>query len=238
MNINNAVNISVAKQQWQNLYKTILKAGATIELIDPATNLPDMVFTANAGLINRKTVCLSHFKLLERQGESSYFSFWFEQQGLEVIKIEPYFEGAGDALFLGSKLIVAYGFRSQIEAYQQEFFTQFELVFCELVNPYFYHLDTCFCPLSANLAMCYSGAFNKETKKNLEKNCELILVTEEEANKFACNSIVIGKKIIIPAGCHKVTKTLESLGFIVYSCDMSEYIKAGGACKCLTLELD
>jgi len=63
-------------------------------------------------------------------------------------------------------------------------------------------------------------------------------VPENEAKHFACNAVVLGKHVIMPANCPETKNHLEHKGFTVFECDMSEFIKAGGACKCLTLLLD
>ena len=47
------VNKARAQSQWQSLYQTIQRLGK-IDLIEPQQGLPDMVFTANAGLIHGK----------------------------------------------------------------------------------------------------------------------------------------------------------------------------------------
>jgi len=44
--------------------------------------------------------------------------------------------------------------------------------------------------------------------------------------------VVIGQHVILPSGCPETHCLLEAHGFIVHDCEMSEYIKAGGACKC------
>jgi len=43
------------------------------------TGWPDMVFTANAGLVLGDTVVLSRFFHKERQGEEPFFKQWFEE---------------------------------------------------------------------------------------------------------------------------------------------------------------
>jgi len=243
MNVQQQAIVKKAHQQWHDLYQTILKVGAKISLVEPIKDLPDMVFTANAGLVYRNQVWISHFSPVERQRESQYFSNWFVEMGYEVVNSDkdftqpPAFEGAGDALFLDDKLIIGYGIRSQPEAYEQDFFKQFDLVSCQLIDPYFYHLDTCFCPLSPELAMWYPAAFSKQAQAKLRETCELVEVSAEEARYFACNAVVIEKNVILPSRCPKLTEDLEHLGFTVFSCEMTEFIKAGGACKCLTLRL-
>ena len=62
MNIEHKVRQDVAKNQWENLYKTLITCGAHIELVPPASDWPDMVFTANAGLLYQHKIVLPHFK--------------------------------------------------------------------------------------------------------------------------------------------------------------------------------
>ena len=64
-----------------------------------------------------------------------------------------------------------------------------------------------------------------------------IRVSEEEALRFACNAVVAGQNVVLPSGCPNVSKELEKRGYAVYALDFSEFIKAGGAAKCLVLKL-
>ncbi|KTC95667.1 dimethylarginine dimethylaminohydrolase family protein [Legionella feeleii] len=232
-----------AKTQWQALYETLLKLNVNVKLIEPINGLPDMVFTANAGFIYRNQVWVSAFKSHERQPESEHFKDWFSQEGFEIVNIEydlsqpPAFEGAGDTLVFNNCLAAGYGFRSDISVYEHPFFKQLNLVFCELINPYFYHLDTCFCPLNSSLALWYPDAFSQQSQRAMRKIGQLIDVPEDEARRFACNAVVIGQHVILPSDCPVTYRLLESHGFIVHPCDMNEFIKSGGACKCLTLHL-
>lgn len=245
MKIEHKVNHDIAFSQWENLYQTILLCGASISLIKPIAGLPDMVFTANAGLLYDKHIILSHFKYNERQREVPYFQSWFIEAGFQITNPlskqteTAYFEGAGDALLAGDLLFAGYGFRTDLAFYKQAIdIHQDKLILCELNNAYFYHLDTCFCPLHSHLALWYPPAFTIDSQKRMmDTSIELITVTEEEAKKFACNAVVIGKNVIIPSNCPNVTKQLEERGFRVYACEMTEFLKAGGACKCLTLHI-
>jgi N-dimethylarginine dimethylaminohydrolase len=83
-----------AAEQWQKLYH-VIKDNAVVDLVDPAKGWPDMVFTANAGLVLDQTVVLSRFYHKERQGEEPYFKKWFESQGFTVHELpkELPFEG-------------------------------------------------------------------------------------------------------------------------------------------------
>lgn len=243
MNVHVKTDHHTAINQWNALYHAIIQCGAEIELITPIAGWPDMVFTANAGLFYKNKIILSHFKFKERQGELPYFKTWFEKAGFDIVNRvnnrTPFFEGAGDALLAGNLLFAGYGFRSERSFYEEtSFFNQEKLIYCELTDPYFYHLDTCFCPLNETLALWYPAAFTKESQKKMASAIKLIEVTKEEARLFACNAVVIDNYVILPSSCPQISAALEQEKFTVYPLAMCEYLKAGGACKCLTLTLE
>lgn len=244
MSLQISVNHELAVTQWNTLCDTLKQLGAQLHIMKPEKGWPDLVFTANGGLITGpKKVILPYFKYPERQGELTYFKTWFETAGYHILNTHPergpHFEGAGDALFAGDLLFAGYGFRSERNFFEtSQLLAQDKLVYCELIDPYFYHLDTCFCPLNDSLAIWYPDAFSVDAKHEMENNIELIAVTEAEAKQFACNAVVIDRHIILPTGTSQLCHILEKHGFTTHALPMSEYIKAGGACKCLTLKLD
>ena len=65
-----------------------------------------------------------------------------------------------------------------------------------------------------------------------------LAVPEDEALRFACNAVCVGKQVVIPAGCPRTTQLLEERGYRAYAVELDEFMKSGGAAKCLTLALD
>ena len=242
MKIDNQVNVILANAQWKNLYLTVKNIADEVLLVEPKDSLPDMVFTANAALIHNNIAYISHFRFNERKKESAHFNDWFKGQGFQTVlydsKDDYFFEGAGDALFMGDLLFYGYGFRSDKEFHKHLSLSSENIIFCRLIDPNFYHMDTCFCPIDNEFAMWYPPAFSDESRKIIKNKIALFAVPETEAKRFACNAVVLGKHIIIPAHCPETKKHLENKGFSVHECDVSEFIKAGGAGKCLTLLLD
>jgi len=59
MNRSRASDRDVAVEQWNNLRALIEAAGAKVDTLTPQQGLPDLVFTANAALIYRRTAILS-----------------------------------------------------------------------------------------------------------------------------------------------------------------------------------
>ncbi len=231
----------LARTQWAELYKCLESLGCAVELIPPQPKLPDMVFTANAGLVVGNRFIASNFRFPERRGEEEHFCKWFEAQGYEVVRLpeQLVFEGEGDALFCGDTLFCGYRFRSDIRSHQR----LGELLKClvvsiELVEDRFYHLDTCFCPLPDGGAVWHPGAFDDYGKRAIRRHVkDLLEVAPEEAMHFACNAVVCGQDVVLPDGCPKLSAALAERGYRSHPLAMTEFLKAGGACKCLTLLL-
>ncbi len=232
-------------KQWNALLETFKTLKIKTELIQPIKGLPDMVFV-DAGIKYKKYFIPSNFKYLERQGERKWFKKWFKNYGLKIIDIpkQYYFEGHGDSLWAGKKkLFLGWGFRSSVEAHQKirDFFfekdNKIKIFSIHIIDERFYHLDTCFCPLNDKEAIIYKDAISPESLSLLKENMKLIYVEEDEAKMFACNSVILGKNIIMPFGAKKIQAKLKRKGYKIYEVKMSEFIKAGGACKCLSFEL-
>ena len=89
-----------------------------------------------------------------------------------------------------------------------------------------------------DLAAWYPDAFDAESRRMIQERIRhRIDVDREEAMRFACNAVVLGTDVVLPEGCPKFRADLESLGLASHELPMSEFIKAGGACKCLVLQL-
>ncbi|MCZ6679732.1 MAG: arginine deiminase-related protein, partial [Candidatus Poribacteria bacterium] len=203
--------------------------------------LPDMVFTANAGLVYGSRAILSNFRYNERQGEAEHFQRWFEKHGysVEMLPTKHAFEGEGDALFVGDHLFVGYRFRTDVHAHRLiGEMLGLQVLSLHLVDAYFYHLDTCFCSLGPDVAAYYPPAFDAYAQQVLKANIPRLLeVSEEDARRFAANAVVVGKNVIINAGCDAFQRTLEAEGFRVYAVNLSQFLLAGGSAKCLVLHL-
>lgn len=240
MDIRRTPERTLAWIQWTDLHHVLLRFGAWIEYVQQDARYPDMVFTANAGLVQGKTVVMSRFRHHERQGEEGHFRQWFEHAGYKIGELSTgFFEGEGDALFMGNVLFGGYGFRTDQAIYEElpKFFEISDLVQLQLLDSRFYHLDTCFAPLRKGLVMLYPGAFRAQDLKTVEKHAEIIMVPERDAQRFACNCVVLGDHIVMPAGCDETMKALAAKGFTVTDVCLDEFMKAGGAAKCLTIRI-
>ncbi|MDE2127399.1 MAG: amidinotransferase [Armatimonadetes bacterium] len=239
MHIARQPDLDLAASQWRKLYQTLTEnAGATVELIEQALETPDMVFTANAGLVVGNMAVVSRFRHAERQGEERWFRAWFEAAGYNVLTLpdDCYFEGEGDALMAGDRLVAGYLKRSDIASHMRiADWLHIEVLSLELTDDRWYHLDTCFFPLDGATVAYHPEAFDRYAREVIRSNFQTIEVNAEEAARFACNAVSVGNSVVLPAGCPELAGRLEQLGRTVFSVDLSEFLKAGGAAKCLAL---
>uniref|UniRef100_A0A7E4ZR16 Amidinotransferase n=1 Tax=Panagrellus redivivus TaxID=6233 RepID=A0A7E4ZR16_PANRE len=237
------VDQAKAQTQWDALKVAIEKQGVKVLTLDQAPGLPDMVFVCNSGLVLGNNVYLSKFRHAERSGEQEHYLKWFKANGYTVHGEDyaEYFEGGGDAVFSDYKTLWAgYGARSSKSVYSLvQSLGDYETVICDLVNPKFYHLDTCFTPVGATSALWYPGAFSAATQAEIRRRLpDAIEVSDAEATAFVCNAITIRNAVISPIGVSATTKdALKKLGYETVEVDMSEFMKSGGACQCLVLKL-
>lgn len=230
--------------QWQGLFH-ILKDNATVDIVEPQLGVPDMVFTANAGLVVGDRVVLSRFFHKERQGEEPFFKEWFKTHGFTVFELpkDLPFEGAGDALLdrEGRWIWAGYGFRSELDSHPYlAKWLDIEVLSLRLMDERFYHLDTCFCPLSGGYLLYYPPAFDAYSNRLIEMRvpeAKRIAIDEADAVNFACNAVNIDHLVILNKASISLRQRLESVGFELIETQLIEFMKAGGAAKCLTLRV-
>ena len=234
----------LAEVQWNTLKDTIAEH-ADMVTMDAQPDLPDMVFTANAGVVLGKKAIASHFMPHERRPEEAHFKKWFAENGFSLLDLDEKigFEGAGDCLFDrgGQWLWTGHGFRTEIEAHKEiEDFFNVDVVSIKLTDSRFYHIDTAFCPLSNGFLMYHPPAFDFDSRVAIESRIpphKRIVVDTLDAGNFACNAVNIGDTVILNKASDPLKARLMLSGFKVREVDLSEFLKAGGSAKCLTLKL-
>ena len=239
------VRREVAAQQWNKLHGIISRLAA-VKVIDGAENLPDMCFTANAGLVVGNRFVPAFFRVRQRQPETPLFAQWFDAAGYEIVDLptDSPFEGEGDALFQaqcgnGPILWVGYGIRSSLESHRAiSELLNVDVVSLRLVDQRFYHLDTCFTPLSDGRVMYYPAAFDEISLREIRHRIPSdgrLEVGKVDAIRFVCNALVIGQTIISNHASESLKQRLNDWGYEVITSPVDEFMLAGGAVKCLAL---
>lgn len=230
-----------AHQQWQKLYDIYTKRlGWDVELIEPVKGLPDMVFATDCCLMIGGKALLSSFRYPQRQPETGHFERWLAHNGYTELKhAGSFFEGGGDNLVCGDKILAGYGFRSAPEAADEMrgYFGR-DVISLRITDPRFYHLDTSLAVLSDDTVAFYPGALDKDSQDRLRAAVpNIIEASVEEAQGFGLNSVSDGQTVITSNASESLLQKYRDAGFEVIGTPILEFRKSGGGVKCLTLEL-
>jgi N-dimethylarginine dimethylaminohydrolase len=120
-------------------------------------------------------------------------------------------------------------------------FTKRRVVALKLVDPRFYHLDLAVLPLSGGHVLVYPPALDSESYRVL-RDCVgkewIVEVSEEDALGFALNAVEVGKCLFANGFSKELYAILSGLGYLPVAVPMSEFMLAGGGCRCLVLSID
>ncbi|RMI33906.1 amidinotransferase [Streptomyces triticirhizae] len=259
MDLSKPVDVRLAMAQWSDLRDCYRSLGHTVDELTPHPDLPDLVFTANGGLVLEDRVLGARFAHPERYGEATVHEEWHRERGcVEFQRAQHTNEGEGDFAVTDRWLLAGHGFRSSPLAPQeaQEFFGR-PVIALGLVNPRFYHLDTALCVLDDGTAgdgadgdggsvrgregstvMYYPGAFSPGSRAVLERLFPDAIVAEEaDALALGLNAVSDGHHVVLPQAAVGLLEPLRERGFEPVPVDLSELLKAGGSVKCCTAEL-
>lgn len=235
---------------WAALRATYESLGARVLIKPPARGWPDLVFTANCAVVLDGKAVLARYLNEERAGEEAFGHRMFEQLKArgEVDEVHRtpqgvYFEGAGDAIYdpLRRLMWMGFGQRSSRCAHHTiEQVFRIPTLSLELVDPRYYHLDTCFCVLSGGEILYHPGAFTEEGCEQIEAltRGRLIAAPAEDACHLGVNCVCIGRDVVM---CHcspALRERLQALGYRVHVVPLGSFNRSGGAACCLTLQLN
>ncbi|MGZ5401714.1 MAG: dimethylargininase [Aeromicrobium sp.] len=239
------VNHELAGIQWDVLRHTYQSLGHTVDLIEPELDLPDMVFAANGGLVVGGRAYSAKFRYEQRQAESRAYRNWLERAEITAVKPIETNEGEGDFLTLGSMVFAGSGFRTSIAAHiEAADAIDRPVVSLELVDPRFYHLDTCLAvlddgngPAPAEIAY-YPAAFSRHSQRTLRDLFpNAIICSEYDALVLGLNAVSDGHNVVLPSAAIGFGEQLRARNYNPVPVNLGELLKSGGSVKCCTLEL-
>ncbi len=235
------------RAEWLAIVAAIEAAGGTVHVLPQLPDAPDMVYAMNLGLAldgDSPQVVLSHMRYAQRRTETPAADAWFAENGFSRRTIGregvgAHFE-AGDAFAWRGELIVGYGPRTEELALKHlAGDLGVSVRGFRITHPGMYHMDLGFCPLDETRAMVCPAAYDDASAAALLALVpEPLVLTEEEALTFCANSIVLGRTLVMPACPDRVRGQLEDWGFDIVVVEVGEFLKGGGAIRCLTNPLD
>ncbi|MEU7636485.1 dimethylargininase [Streptomyces sp. NPDC039016] len=246
------VDTALALHQWENLVRAYRDHGHTVDTVQPAPGLPDMVFAANSAVVVGGRAFGSLFHAPQRRPESREYELWFKAAGYDLYRPESPCEGEGDLVPVGRYLLAGTGFRTTRDAHAevQEYFG-LPAISLQLTDPYFYHLDTALFVLDDGLGTgsgegdtggaalaYYPDAFSPGSREVLRRLFpDAVLATRDDALAFGLNSVSDGRHVFIAPQATGLIDRLAARGYVPVPVDLSEFHKAGGGIKCCTQEI-
>lgn len=240
-----------AERQWAALHDALTVAGALVETIEPAADLPDLVFTANAAVVLDRKAVLSRFRHPQRRSEEPIFAAAFaalaERAILDDVSGLPdeiILEGAGDCIWDTKRGLfwLGCGFRSDARA-ASVLNRQFGWLCLplSLAEACFYHLDTAFCVLPCGSVIYHPEAFTPAARTTIEAHVtpeQRIALDRADAERFAANAVCIGNTIVLSSCSISLRTILNERGYAVVETPLHAFLRSGGSACCLTLRLD
>ncbi|PHM47877.1 dimethylarginine dimethylaminohydrolase family protein [Xenorhabdus miraniensis] len=255
------VNSKVALRQFYKLY-SFMSSQSLVYLLPSDTHqaLQDQVYVANLGIIigdEDPTAIVANFASEIRRSETPIGVSFFESLGYKTEVAPYYFEGEAELKHLHSNVLVGgYGIRSDIRTYDwmEEKFN-LKIVKVEERDPYLYHLDCSIFPLDKENTLVYTGGFNSDELKELEKVTNVISINKDVAYSGICNSVRVNQHILcssnindLKAGTeeyiyemnksHELEKICSKLALTPKLFNLSEYMKSGALLSCMVMHLN
>lgn len=228
-------------EEYNELKTVYLELGLEVLEIEQDKDLPDMVYAANIGFPRKNLFIKSNFKYDERKRETELAKEYFASKSFTIKELPEtaVWEGQGDLLVFEDTYFLGWGKRTTFEAkkYLEEYLNV-SITDLKLIDPFFYHLDTCFLILDKHTVAINPQSFEPEGLEKIHKAfARVIEISQEDNKQFACNAVVIDKTIVVGKGISQKLKDIfASYGFKTKEVPMDEYRKGGGSVKCLTLE--
>lgn len=235
---------------WSALKAQYEALGAKVVVKPAARGWPDLVFTANCAVVLDGKAVLARYLNAERAGEEAFGERMFEhlraRGEIDWLHRTPegvYFEGAGDAIYDATRRMMWMGYgqrscRSAHHTIEQVF--GIRTLSLELVDPRYYHLDTCFCLLSGGEVVYHPAAFSDQGREQLRAMLgnQLIEAPVEDAEHLGVNSVCIGRDVVMCYCSPALREQLERRGYRVHVVPLGSFNRSGGAAYCLTLKLN
>lgn len=235
------VDRALARRQWSALKDRLQDLGLEVLVVQGEPGLPDMVFAADCGLFVGDMFWVSNFHHPERRGEAAAYASRANALGFAPVPVpaEIGFEGLGDVIVCPRGLVVGRGPRSSPELKGWLERQGFPIVAeVSLAQARFYHTANVLACLDAQTVLYYPEAFDQVSRKALGQAFSHLIEVDlsEAAEKFACNCVTVGSRVLMGGSSERLDQVLRDLGWQPERLDVSEFEKSGAGVRCLVMD--
>ncbi len=230
-------NYDLALKQHSDYVRTFEKLGLNVIILQADETYPDCCFVEDQALIVDNNVFFPISGAPSRRGEQETIVraisphmksiHWCKEPGRidggDVVRV-------GDIFYIGkSKRTNNYGI-SQFQDFLEHL--NFESYVVN-VPEYSLHLTTLCSSPTPEIILIPESTKNNLVFENLSESVEIITIPDDET--YGCNTIGVGKSVIISEGYPSVKEKLIQKGLEVIELSMSEFRAADGSLTCLSL---
>jgi N-dimethylarginine dimethylaminohydrolase len=253
------INKKKAYEQHKKLVKSF-KNSVIYTIEEPGDKIPDIVFSANAGLclprLPKPLLVLPYMKYQQRKDELKYLKEIYKNMKLDTVQFPGSqtapFEGQAELKWFygGTKAICGSGHRSTKKSFEiintlfKKIYKSYsldppELLVIKLESPDYYHLDVGMLEFDDKKCIVHKGAFSEASIKKMQKflgheNVSVI----DTPDSFCLNAVVEGNTLVTHMLKEPLKKTLEQItNKKIHMVDTSEFEKSGGSVRCMTLDI-
>ncbi len=249
MEYSDSVDLGLAKAQWEAMVAALIEAGSEVEYLEPSPHSPAQVFTADGAVV----IGGKHGLILRNDGprgtlEPTTFAEWLRADGFTIESMPPTRTLDGGNLLQLHDGSFGCGIKPHSDSSGSDYFEKIlqltgdrKLHRFQLIERRYLHLDMALGKLGDAGYLVFDAAFDGGLRlfdDSPISDKKIIPVTQQDAERFACNSVTVGNTFLTGLISSQLIDSIERLGYRAVTLDLSEFHKAGGGLKCLTLPLN
>jgi N-dimethylarginine dimethylaminohydrolase len=232
-----------AATQWRRLVRALEEAGAAVEHVEPSPATSALPFTADTAFCYAPGRAL----VLRNDGlrgdlEPRVVTRWLRALGYVTEGLPPRYRLEGGNLVRNGPRELLVGLKPGATGLSERYLAKLvgrvagiRVTPVQLVDERHLHLDTVVGVLEPRLFLVYRDGL---AERRLPVEGEVLEVNREDARAFACNLVRVGDVVVTGLVSAGLERRIRRLGLEVERVDLSEFHKAGGGAKCLTLPLE
>jgi len=228
-----AIDVERARDQQQAYRRLLEELGVVIHMLPEIDDHPDACFVEDPVVQVGAEWVVLQMGSSARRGEEQTIKCWLSSQGFRTVEMggQATAEG-GDVLSIGRMAYIGISSRTNLRGFeflrgvgQRNGIDMWPIQVRKAL-----HLKTACTALNPH---CLLGDMNLlgEGSQLLRERFEIIRPAPEE--NAACNVVVVGQTVLVPASCPRTADTLRARGLNVLCVDISEFEKAEAGLTCL-----